>query len=156
MTYYVYENWRADDKAVVHRADCSFCNSGQGAHRNTMGNANGRWWGAFDTFERARQKAESLGRRECRVCGICLPETSVHKVVSKRKTRMATYKEIIEYVKRTHGKTIKTCWIADMKKRCGLPVRMAYNRIDPNVRTNPCPDEFVEIIKEAFHHFNMI
>lgn len=66
------------------------------------------------------------------------------------------YKKIIAYTKETYGCMVKTCWIADMKERHGLPVRKASNRIDPNVRTNPCPDKYAEIISDAFRHFNMI
>lgn len=47
------------------------------------------------------------------------------------------YKKIIAYTKETYGCMVKTCWIADMKERHGLPVRKASNRIDPNVRMNP-------------------
>ena len=34
------------------------------------------------------------------------------------------YKKIITYIKEKYHCTVKTCWIADMKERCGLPVRM--------------------------------
>lgn len=66
------------------------------------------------------------------------------------------YKKIITYIKEKYHCTVKTCWIADMKERCGLPVRLAYNRINPNIRTNPCPNEFTEMIKEAFRYFDLI
>lgn len=66
------------------------------------------------------------------------------------------YKKIIDYVKARYNCSVKTCWIADVKERCGLPMRKAPNRINPNVRTNPCPDRYVEIIRDAFKYFGMI
>ena len=30
MEYWVYENWTAEHKAVVHSATCGFCNHGRG------------------------------------------------------------------------------------------------------------------------------
>ena len=66
------------------------------------------------------------------------------------------YKKITDYIKETYGRTVKPCWIADIKERCGLPVKPAPNRIDPNVRTNPCPDRYVEPIQNAFKYFGMI
>jgi hypothetical protein len=69
---------------------------------------------------------------------------------------MATYKQIAEYVKKTFDETIKSCWIAHVKELCGIPVRAAHNRISPDVRQNPCPPEKINLIKEAFRHFDMI
>lgn len=65
------------------------------------------------------------------------------------------YKKIQTYIKEKYGRSVKTCWIADMKERSNLPVRKAPNRIDPNKRTNPCPANCVEMIKDAFKHFEM-
>lgn len=47
---------------------------------------------------------------------------------------MATYKDIQSYIKLNYDYTVKTCWIAHMKSICGLPVRQAYNRKDPEKR----------------------
>ena len=69
---------------------------------------------------------------------------------------MATYKEIQKYVKDNHGITVKTCWIADMKEKLGLPRRDAPNRISKDSRVNPCPHEYETFIKDAFKHFQMI
>lgn len=49
-----------------------------------------------------------------------------------------------------------TCWIAHAKKKCGLPVRIAPNRIDPNKRVKPCPEDKFPAIREALKHFGMI
>ncbi|MBO6176771.1 MAG: hypothetical protein J6O39_04445 [Treponema sp.] len=72
MEYYVYENWRATDKVVIHKASCSYCNNGRGCHKNILGNENGMWWGPLNTFEEAAEKARTLRRREVRKCKICL------------------------------------------------------------------------------------
>jgi len=52
-------------------------------------------------------------------------------------------------VRRKHGYTVKTCWIADVKERIGLNPRVEHNRCGPE-RTNPCPPEKVAAIVEAF------
>lgn len=69
---------------------------------------------------------------------------------------MATYKEIQQYVKSKYGCCIKTCWIAHMKELSGIKVKISHRRYDKNVRTNPCPENKKEYIKEAFIHFEMI
>lgn len=79
MTFYVYENWRADDKAVVHRADCKFCNNGKGTGRCISGNVNGKWHGSFMREEDALRFANGLRRRTVRCCGICLNGQNMKK-----------------------------------------------------------------------------
>ena len=69
---------------------------------------------------------------------------------------MATYKEIQKYVQEKHKTTIKTCWIADMKEKFGLPKRKAPNRISEESRVYPCPQEYEKYIEDAFKHFGMI
>ena len=69
---------------------------------------------------------------------------------------MATYKQIQDYVQRTYGYTVKTCWIAHVKEMCGLKPRKAWSRKDPEKRANPCPPAKIEPIKQAFRHFEMI
>ncbi len=51
-----------------------------------------------------------------------------------------TYKEIQECYKRHFNKSVKTCWIADVKREMGLTTRIAYNRIDNNKVRYPCSD----------------
>jgi len=67
---------------------------------------------------------------------------------------MATYCEIKTYVKSKYGFKPKTCWIAHVKELCGLPLGDAWNRTGE--RSNPCPPDKIECIKNAFKHFNMI
>lgn len=49
-----------------------------------------------------------------------------------------TYKVISEIYKRHYDRTIKTCWIADIKRQLGLTTRKAYNRGKGPVKY-PCP-----------------
>lgn len=60
---------------------------------------------------------------------------------------MKTYKQIQEEVKKKHGFLPKTCWIADVKEKCGYPVRRAWNR--KGKRTYPCPKSKFQAIKET-------
>jgi len=71
-TYFVYENWAAENKAVIHLGTCSFCNQGQGIHRNT-GTRNGHWLGPFITYASAEKAAKETGRpiRSCKKCTPC-------------------------------------------------------------------------------------
>jgi len=45
---------------------------------------------------------------------------------------MATYAEISDFVKKRYGKTVKTCWIAHAKEKCGLKPKKAPNRKGKN------------------------
>jgi hypothetical protein len=69
---------------------------------------------------------------------------------------MATYKEIQEWVKKHYGFVPKTCWIADVKERCGFPVKPAPNRLNKNKRKHPCPANKVFAICQALRFFGMI
>jgi len=68
---------------------------------------------------------------------------------------MATYAEIGDFVKKRYGKTVKTCWIAHAKEKCGLEPKKAPNRKGQK-RLVPCPDDKFEWIRTAFKHFKMI
>lgn len=68
---------------------------------------------------------------------------------------MATYKEIQFDVKQNSGFLPKTCWIADMKEKCGLPRKNAWNRQGRN-RSFPCPPEKEQAIRESFRRLKMI
>jgi len=69
---------------------------------------------------------------------------------------MATYREIQKWMKKNYGYSIKTCWIAHAKEKCGLNPRRSPNRHDQQIRTNPCPDNKFESIRQAFIFFRMI
>lgn len=70
-SYFVYENWVAEKKAMIHFGDCSSCNFGQGIHPGA-GTNNGRWHGPFSSFESAQKAARETGR-QVKTCGKCTP-----------------------------------------------------------------------------------
>ena len=72
MSYYIYENWQAADKAMVHMGNCSYCNYGQGHNRTIHGDKNGIWHGPFTDHDSALLQAKSLNRIETRNCKVCL------------------------------------------------------------------------------------
>lgn len=72
MRFYIYENWQADDKAVIHKGSCSFCNEGEGTGRGTLGNQNGVWHGPYSTQQEALTAAKKLGRARVAFCQHCL------------------------------------------------------------------------------------
>ena len=59
-----------------------------------------------------------------------------------------TYKEVAECVKRRTGKTVKTCWIAEVKRELGLTDRAAWNR-GQGAGAPPCPPRFKEAIRHC-------
>lgn len=67
-----------------------------------------------------------------------------------------TVKQIQEYTKSHYGFIAKSCWIADVKEKCDLFVKSAWNRENPNERKNPCPDDKIEILKTALEFYNLI
>ncbi len=69
---------------------------------------------------------------------------------------MATYSEITEWIKRRHGFTPQTCWIADVKSAHGLTRGQAPNRISPRSKMKPCPPNRRAAIEEALRHFEMV
>jgi hypothetical protein len=73
-----------------------------------------------------------------------------------KEQKMATYKEIQEYVEERYGQPIKTCWIAHVKEICGFHPKQAPNRLSPDERKYPCPDAIQPLIKDALGHFGMI
>lgn len=62
MAYWIYENWTAEHKAVVHAGSCGHCNEGRGRTPNPLGEKNGRWHGPFPTLDAANQAARATGR----------------------------------------------------------------------------------------------
>lgn len=45
---------------------------------------------------------------------------------------MATYGQIQTFIKDKYGCSIKTCWIADVKEKCDVSVKVSPRREDPN------------------------
>ncbi len=60
---------------------------------------------------------------------------------------MKTYKNIQDEYKKLYKKSIKSCWIADVKRELGLTTRQAYNRISDSSVKYPCPNEYKDNIK---------
>lgn len=70
MSYYIYENWRAEGhKARIHLSSCPYCNDGEGFHPGAS-DQNGKWHGPLRTFQSAREAAQDIGARvrQCRHC----------------------------------------------------------------------------------------
>ena len=62
MSYWIYENWTAESKAVIHDGSCSYCNNGKGCHANPLANKNGKWHGPFSTVAAAEAAAKATKR----------------------------------------------------------------------------------------------
>lgn len=69
--YYIYENWRAEKKAVIHNGSCGMCNNGKGIHLSAS-NQNGKWHGPFGTFDSAIVVANGLQDRKTKFCKLCI------------------------------------------------------------------------------------
>ncbi|MBN8836374.1 MAG: hypothetical protein J0I09_03895 [Sphingobacteriia bacterium] len=76
MNYLVYENWRAERKAVVHKSTCGHANEGhQRIEEQWLINhpsPNDRWFGYFENLESAVAFASLLPNRQLKMCGHCL------------------------------------------------------------------------------------
>lgn len=55
-----------------------------------------------------------------------------------------TYKQIQDLAKKELGRTLKSCWIADVKRKLGMTTRIAYNRISSSKVKYPCPEGRIE------------
>lgn len=75
-TFWVYENWVAEKKAIIHKSECSHCNNGTGTHQKVHGDKNGKWHGDFKSYKDARVFAQGLKDRVVRDCGHCNPGTT--------------------------------------------------------------------------------
>ena len=72
MTYYVYENWRAEGhKARIHFSNCPSCNDGVGVHPDAS-DENGQWLGPFETFQDAFEAAQRT-EGQVSACQRCNP-----------------------------------------------------------------------------------
>ncbi len=60
--------------------------------------------------------------------------------------KIPTYKEIQAAVKSKYGFVPKSCWIADVKEKMGLPVKRSHRR--KGERMHPCPvtkQKYIEV-----------
>lgn len=62
MSYWVYEHWCAEHKAMVHTGHCGHCNDGRGCHQHLRGESNSRWLGPYPSFRVANSVARATGR----------------------------------------------------------------------------------------------
>jgi len=69
--YLVYENWRAENKAVVHKSNCGHAKAGNERLQDYTA-SNDRWFGYFPTLESAIVFASLLPNREMKLCKVCL------------------------------------------------------------------------------------
>jgi len=71
-------------------------------------------------------------------------------------TGMATYKDIQDDICQRHQITVKTCWIADVKRQRGKTSRKAPNRINPKQVKYPCPKDKRKIIEESMKRLGVL
>lgn len=69
---------------------------------------------------------------------------------------MATYREIQSDIQNQHDRTVRTCWIADVKSAYGLTTCVAHNRESLNARKHPCPPSVRPLIEDSMRRFGMI
>ena len=69
---------------------------------------------------------------------------------------MATYKQIQQDIKKRHGRTVKTCWIAHVKELNGLNPRKAPNRLSAARREVPCPLEVRPLVEASMRRLEML
>lgn len=69
----------------------------------------------------------------------------------------ATYQEIKEYVSEKYGFKVSTLYVAQVKQKCGLEMRLNYNLPkSENARQPKCPKDKEDAIMDALKHFKMI
>lgn len=69
----------------------------------------------------------------------------------------ATYEQIKEYILEKFGFKVSTLYIAQIKRKCGLPVGEHYNKSKKEDQIVPqCPAEKEAAIMDALRHFKMI
>ena len=68
-----------------------------------------------------------------------------------------TYKMIQEYIEAKYGFKVHTAYIAEVKRKLGLPMYDAPNAVEElkQPRKHPTPEK-VEAIKDALKHFEVI
>ena len=68
-----------------------------------------------------------------------------------------TYTAIRKYVKEKYGANISSLYVAQMKRKYGLEVGLAYNKPKtPQARGPNCTPQKEKLILEAFKHFDLV
>jgi len=69
----------------------------------------------------------------------------------------ATYQEIKEYISQKYGLKAHTAYISQIKRKCGIEMRLNYNLSKKeNSKARPCPPYMEEAIYDALKHFAMV
>lgn len=69
----------------------------------------------------------------------------------------ATYQQIKQYVLEKYGFKVSSLYVAQVKQKCGLDMRLNYNLPkSENVKQRKCPKEKEDAIMDALKHFKMI
>ena len=66
-----------------------------------------------------------------------------------------TYKQIQDEYRRRYGQTVKTCWIADVKRKHGKTTRVAPNRAG-EIPEQPCPSHIFSKLEELMKELGVI
>lgn len=74
----------------------------------------------------------------------------------KERSGTATYKEIKDYVQKTHGLKVISLYIGQIKNKVGLEKRKNYNVGSGERRIPTCLPKKEAAIMEVFKHFNLI
>lgn len=74
--FLIYENWRAENKAVLHKSECGHANEGHTKITNQWlrenPSSNDRWFGYFSTLNEAIAFGALIPNRSLKLCGHCL------------------------------------------------------------------------------------
>lgn len=62
---------------------------------------------------------------------------------------MVGYARERDYARRHFGIELETCHVADIRRRLGITVRVAHNRLDADRLSKPCPPEWVNYAETA-------
>jgi len=88
LRFWIYENWTAENKARIHRADCTHCNDGRGIHPDKEEGRNGQWDGPYLTYSEAIEKARQLRQLEGRVISDCKKCQPSSRLETKHSTQI--------------------------------------------------------------------
>ena len=78
--FWVYVNER-NNKALVHEAQCSYCNDGRGMDDYSL-TSNGEWLGPFN-HSTAEAKARNSGKEDIHWCGHCTQRLGIKSEIKR-------------------------------------------------------------------------
>ena len=133
MNYWVYENWVARSKAVVHLGSCPFCNDGAGLGTNVRGERNGKWHGPFQTIDEAQAVAAATNRpthrHQCPLAVSPAPairsssNSSARSLIAAPSARPPATDGTLPALE-GHGFNEAGCWDLDPKVKGGVRFRL--------------------------------